>query len=82
MQVLNGPDAYIKAGTKVIWMNNDSLKPHGIQALSSQTGQYFGTMESKSIPYGKTYEVTFDKPGSYDYTTTFQPHLMGKIVVS
>ncbi len=82
MQVLNGPTAYVKAGTMVIWANQDSLKPHGIQAIGTTTGKYFGTSDIKSIPYGKTFSVTFDKAGAYDYQTVFQPAVIGKIVVT
>ncbi|MFA5331126.1 MAG: hypothetical protein WC342_02000 [Methanoregula sp.] len=74
--------AYVPVGTKVIWYNADPLKPHGIQATGVQTGKYFGDMSTHSIPYNGTFEVTFDKAGSYDYTTVFQPQINAKIVVS
>lgn len=78
-----GASAYVKVGTKVIWANMDDLKPHSIQAVDGTTAKYFGSIESVEIPYGKTLEVTFDKIGSYDYTTgPFQPQTIGKIVVT
>jgi plastocyanin len=82
MTITPGATASVKVGTKVIWANMDKLKPHGIQAIDMQTGKYFGGMSTVEIPYGKTYEVTFDKVGAYDYTTTFQPQTIGKIVVT
>jgi plastocyanin len=82
MTILPSATAYIKAGTMVIWANQDSLKPHGVQAIGTTTGQYFGTSDIKSIPYGKTFSVTFTKAGSYDYKTVFQPTVTGKIVVT
>jgi plastocyanin len=77
-----GPVVYVKVGTKVIWKNNDALKPHGLVANDVQTGAYFGGMGNNIIPYGKTLEVTFDKVGAYDYTTIFQPQIQGKIIVT
>lgn len=78
------PDATatVKAGTKVIWANNDPYKPHSIQANNMQSAKYFGGMNPVVIPYGQTLEVVFDKAGAYDYTTgPFQPQMEGKIVV-
>jgi plastocyanin len=76
-----GATAYVKAGTKVVWKNDDPFKPHGVQANDVVSGAYFGGMSTVEIPYGKTLEVTFDKVGAYDYTTVFQPQIQGKIVV-
>jgi len=81
MTITPDPTVIIKAGTKVIWKNNDPFKPHGIQAIDVQYGKYFGGTGPIEIPYGKTYEVTFDKPGTYDYTTVFQPVTIAKIIV-
>jgi plastocyanin len=82
MTVMPGTTVYIPVGGKVIWTNKDPLKPHGVQAINDQTGKYFGGMDTITIPYGKSLEVTFDKVGGYDYTTTFQPQTLGKIVVT
>ena len=82
LTIVPGATAYVKAGTKVIWANTDPYKPHYIQANDVQTSKYFGTASAVDIPYGKTYEVTFDKVGAFDYTTgPFQPQTEGKIVV-
>ena len=82
MTILPGTTVYIPVGGKIIWKNEDSLKPHGVQAINDQTAAYFGGMGTVEIPYGKTLEVTFDKVGAYDYTTTFQPQTLGKIIVT
>jgi plastocyanin len=83
LTVIPSSTAYVKVGTKVIWANTDPYKPHYIQANDVQTGKYFGSMNTVEIPYGKTYEVIFDKVGAYDYTTgPFQPQEQGKIVVT
>jgi plastocyanin len=82
LTIVPGATAYVKAGTKVIWANTDPFKPHSIQANNIQSGAYFGGMTPVVIPYGKTYEVIFDKVGAYDYTTgPYQPQTEGKIIV-
>ena len=75
--------ATVKVGTKVIWLNNDPYKPHNLISNDVQMGAYFGGINTVVIPIGKTYEVTFDKVGAYDYTTgPFQPETQGKIIVT
>jgi uncharacterized surface protein with fasciclin (FAS1) repeats/plastocyanin len=75
----------IPVGGKIAWKNDDPLKPHGIAALNNpdpQSLKYFGNVTANNIPYGKSYEVTFDKVGAYDYTTVFQPQTTGRITVT
>ena len=82
MTIIPSATATVKVGTIVMWKNTDPFKPHTIQANDVQSGKYFGGMTPVEIPYGKTLNVTFDKAGSYDYTTgPFQPQTQGKIVV-
>jgi len=71
----------VPVGTKVIWVNNDQFKPHGIQAINMQTGQYFGGMDTVTVQYGTPYSVIFDKAGAYDYKTVFQQEMNCKIIV-
>ena len=73
MTIIPGTTVYVPVGGKVVWKNNDQFKPHGIQSSS------FKSMAQ--IPYGTTFEVTFDKVGTFDYTTTFQPQTSGQIIV-
>ena len=73
--------ATVNAGTKVIWTNTDPYRPHSIQAISPDTGFYFGGMNQVILPYGESFAVTFDKKGSYDYTTVYYPVLSGRITV-
>jgi plastocyanin len=65
----HGPNAVIKVGTKVVWMNNDPYKPHGV------------TFSKVNIPYGGTYEQVFNTPGTYPYYTVLQPQVAGTIFV-
>ena len=82
MTITPGTTVYIPVGGKVVWQNNDPYKPHGIQAINIQTGQYFGGMSTVTIPYGKSLEVTFPAAGAFDYRTVFQPATAGKIIVT
>jgi plastocyanin len=82
LTITPGGPYYVKAGTKVIFANNDPYKPHTIQANNVQSAAYFGGANTVTIPSGKTYEVVFDKVGAYDYTTgPFQPATQAKIIV-
>ena len=68
-----GTQVYVPVGGKVIWMNNDPYSEHGVTSTS------FGSMYS--IPYGKTFEVTFKTVGTFDYSTTFEPARAGQVIV-
>jgi plastocyanin len=82
MTISPDPTVIVKAGTTVIWKNMDPLKPHAIAPANVQSNAYFGgSGVGVQIPYGKTFEVTFDKVGAYDYTTVFQPEVQAKIIV-
>jgi len=69
LTLANGPNAVIKVGTKVVWANNDPYKPHGLTTMAP------------NIPYGGTYEQVYTTPGTYTYSTVFQPQLSGTIFV-
>ena len=72
----------IPVGGKIIWKNDDPLKPHGIAAVDAQGAKYFGGMAGFKITYGIPKEVTFDTVGTFDYKTTFQPETTGRIIVT
>jgi plastocyanin len=85
MTISPGTTVYIPVGGKVVWVNADPFKPHAVQAVNVQTAKYFGGMDTVLIVYNETpkpFEVTFDKAGSYDYKTVFQPEMNGKIIVT
>jgi uncharacterized surface protein with fasciclin (FAS1) repeats/plastocyanin len=82
MTIMPSTTVYITVGSKVIWKNTDPLKPHGVAAVDAQGAKYFGGLTGVQIPYGKTFEVTFDTVGSFDYKTTFQPETTGRVIVS
>ncbi|MGD0080814.1 MAG: hypothetical protein ABSB80_09245 [Methanoregula sp.] len=80
--IIPGTSVTIKAGSNVVFVNNDPFKPHGIQATAFQSGKYFGSMNALLIPYGTPLTVTFPVAGSFGYTTTFQPLMQGVITVT
>src|SRR5208337_4135852 len=82
MTITPGTTVYIPVGGEVIWQNNDPFKPHGVVAINYQTGQYFGGMNTVTIPYGKSLTVTFPTVGAFDYKTVYQPVTDGKIIVT
>jgi plastocyanin len=61
----------VKQGTKVVWTNKDSAT-HTIKA---------DTFNSQDIAQGGTFEFTFDKKGSFDYSCGIHPSMKGKVIV-
>ncbi|MFA4824615.1 MAG: hypothetical protein WC593_05590 [Methanoregula sp.] len=82
MTITPSTTATVKVGSKVIWLNNDPLKPHGVLATDPTDGLWINGNKEVSIPYGQTLEITFNKAGAYDYTTNFQPERPGIIYVT
>ncbi|MBC7512298.1 cupredoxin family copper-binding protein [Candidatus Saccharibacteria bacterium] len=70
-----GPQAItVKAGTKVTWTNQDSVK-HNAAKDDGQTDGPDGPL----LAQGESYSYTFDKPGTYTYHC--DPHRSMKGVV-
>jgi len=82
MTIMPSTSLSIPVGGKIVWKNMDLLKPHGVAAVDAQGAKYFGGLTGVQIPYNKTFEVTFDTVGSFDYKTTFQPETTGRITVT
>jgi plastocyanin len=79
MTIIPGATVTVPVGGKIVWKNDDPFKPHGIRSTGVGTQAYFGDVV---IPYRGTFNVTFDKVGSFDYVTTFQPQASGQIIVT
>ncbi len=63
----------VKAGTTVTWHNGDNFT-HSVQLLP-------GGKPEVAQP-GQSVQITFDKPGQYNYICTFHPNDMkGKVIV-
>jgi plastocyanin len=75
-----GGTVIVPVGSIVAFKNNDPFKPHGFTANDVQYQSYFNSLGN--IAYGQTIEVVFDKVGAYDFKTTFQPEVQGKIIVT
>jgi plastocyanin len=63
----------IKAGSAVTWANKDD-EPH---TVVSDTGLF----RSGAVDTDETFTVKFDKPGTYHFTCSIHPRMIGTIVV-
>lgn len=69
-----GPNSLtIKAGTTVTWANKDD-EPH---TVVSDTGLF----RSGAVDTDDTFTFKFDKPGTYHFTCSIHPRMVGTIVV-
>jgi len=85
LTIMPSTTVYVPVGGKVIWKNDDPMKPHGIAALDNPDPaslKYFSNQSAQNIPYGKTFEVTFNQVGRFNYKTVFQPETTGQIIVT
>jgi plastocyanin len=60
-----------KAGTTVVWTNEDSVS-HTIKS---------DTFGSGGLSNGQKFEFKFEKAGSFDYSCGIHPSMKGKIIV-
>jgi plastocyanin len=63
----------VSAGTTVTWANMDE-EPH---TVVSDTGVF----RSGALDAGDTYSFKFDKPGTYHFTCSIHPRMVGTVVV-
>jgi plastocyanin len=63
----------IKAGSKVTWTNQDE-EPHTIASND-------GIFRSGALDTDESYSFKFDKPGTYHYTCSIHPRMVGTITV-
>lgn len=63
----------VKAGTTVTWANTDD-EPH---TVVSDTGLF----RSGAIDTNESFSFKFDKPGTYHFTCSIHPRMVGTIVV-
>lgn len=75
------PKVRISKGTKVTWINQDSVV-HTVNTDSHPAHTYYLKQNSRDLNQGDKYEVVFDSPGIYLYHCT--PHadsMKGEILV-
>ena len=63
----------VKAGSTVTWTNKDD-EPH---TVVSDTGVF----KSGGMDTNETFSYKFDKPGTYHFTCSIHPRMVGTIVV-
>ena len=63
----------IKAGAKVTWTNMDD-EPHTVASDE-------GLFRSAALDTNDSFSYRFDKPGTYHYTCTIHPRMVGTITV-
>ena len=63
----------VKAGSTVTWTNMDD-EPH---TAVSDTGVF----KSGGMDTNESFSFKFDKPGTYHYTCTIHPRMVGTVVV-
>jgi len=64
----------VKAGSTVTWTNKDD-EPH---TVVSETGLF----RSSALDTDESFSFRFDKPGSYRYTCSIHPRMVGTIIVN
>jgi plastocyanin len=63
----------IKAGSSVTWSNQDD-EPHTVVSDA-------GLFRSGAIDTNESFSFKFDKPGTYHFTCSIHPRMVGTIVV-
>jgi plastocyanin len=63
----------VKAGTRVTWTNKDD-EPHTVASDD-------GVFRSAALDTDESFSFKFDKPGTYHYTCTIHPRMIGTITV-
>jgi plastocyanin len=67
------PVLTVKAGTAVIFVNDDDI-PHAVVADDK-------SFKSKVLDTGDRFTVNFAKPGQFGYFCSLHPHMTGKVIV-
>lgn len=62
----NPQDVKISTGTKVIWVNDDTVE-HYINTASHPAHSYYPAQNSKVLKKGEQFSLTFDQIGIYPY---------------
>ena len=63
----------VKAGTTVVWTNEDDI-PHTVTSATL-------AFKSAALDTDQKFSFTFTTPGSYKYFCSLHPHMTGTIVV-
>ena len=63
----------VTRGTVVVWTNDDSA-PHTATAKD-------GNFDTGRLNKGESGQVTFDRPGTFEYVCNFHSSMSGRVVV-
>jgi plastocyanin len=63
----------VKAGSTVTWTNHDQ-EPHTVASDS-------GLFRSNALDTNDSFSFRFDQPGTYHYTCSIHPQMVGTIIV-
>jgi plastocyanin len=69
------PQAAVYSGTKIVFKNADTLKPHGVTASN-------GAFKSGDIAPGGSYTWVAGAPGTYTYQDSTRPYVNASITVA
>lgn len=67
----------IQAGQTVTWVFDDRGVPHDVVGLSDAKS----VLRSPLLKTG-TWQFTFTEPGTYDYTCSLHPDMLGVVIVT
>jgi len=70
----------INVGDTVSWSNDDTAAHTVTSGLPTDGPD--GNFDSSLLMVGKTFDVTFDNSGSYDYFCMVHPWMVGKVQVN
>jgi len=70
----------INVGDTISWSNDDTAA-HTVTS-GNPTGGPDGNFDSSLLMVGKTFDVTFDNSGSYDYFCMVHPWMVGEVQVN
>ncbi len=69
----------VKKGTKVTWLNEDSLQHNVVASNVDNTGGL--PTQNSLFGNGGSYSFTFETVGTFDYHCTPHPFMTGRVVV-
>lgn len=70
----------VKAGTKVVWINNSAATAN-VSSAVHPTHLVYPPLNLGSFENGKTVSLIFDKPGTYKYHNHLNPSQTGQVVI-
>ncbi len=74
----------VTVGSTVNFLNVDGYNggiSHTVTSVKIGTMEPDGTFDSGNLQVGKTYQVTFQEPGTYEYIDSLHPTVYGRISV-